>query len=332
MARTAVCEIVAALSAHTIAIVHELLPGGRRCGPEWECPSEASPLGARVCVRLTGPRAGCWGAWAADLQGDILGLVAHVKFAGQIIPAIRWAETWLRLEPGEPQQGRAAAPPGRSARPPADRGAAALQCWRAARPLAADTPPARYLERRGLPLAALGRIPALRWRPALRHAPSDTQWPALVAAVWREGEIVAVHRTWLTPAGEKAPVDNPKMVLGPYAGGLIPLAPGEAGDGAIYLTEGIEDGLTARLARPRARIAAVVSLPNLGRVRLPRGIATIVILAQNDPWWHDAQDRPHAAPQTLAKAVRQLQRDGRQVRIARPKGAKDINDLVRHVG
>jgi hypothetical protein len=71
--------------------------------------------------------------------------------------------------------------------------------------------------------------------------------------------MVAVHRTWLMPDGSgKAPLRDPKMTLGRYAGGAIRLWRGASGKAlkdaptgdSIVITEGIEEALRSQ-SKPR---------------------------------------------------------------------------------
>jgi putative DNA primase/helicase len=98
-----------------------------------------------------------------------------------------------------------------------------------------------YLHRRGIDLP----VPtALRFCANLKH-PAGSSWPGLVASVTggaTNGEVVAVHRTFLARDGSaKAPVDPQKMMLGPCCGGAAQLAKASA---EIAVTQGIETGLS----------------------------------------------------------------------------------------
>ncbi len=98
---------------------------------------------------------------------------------------------------------------------------AALAIWRASQDIAGSLGET-YLRSRGL---ALSPLSSLRFHPGLKHA-SGGVWPAMVALVahGETGEAVAVHRTFLARDGHgKAPVDPPKMMLGPCRGGVVRL-------------------------------------------------------------------------------------------------------------
>ncbi len=157
-------------------------------------------------------------------------------------------------------------------------------------------------------------------------------WPALIAAIVSgEGRLVGVHRTWLAPNGSgKAPLRDPKMTLGRYAGGCIRLWRGASGKAlrdapagdAVVISEGLEDALTVAMVAPEYRVLAAVSLANMGSILLPREIDTVILMGQNDP-----PELP--AARALDRAAGSFLTQGRRVKIARPPvGVKDINDLL----
>ena len=79
-----------------------------------------------------------------------------------------------------------------------------------------------YLRGRGIDLTLLGRAPAaLRYAPVLWAGPGQ-RFPTMVAAISDdEGELLAVHRTFLERQGDnviKAAIEDPKRALGVYAG------------------------------------------------------------------------------------------------------------------
>jgi hypothetical protein len=86
------------------------------------------------------------------------------------------------------------------------------------------------------------------------------------------------HRTWLQPDGSgKATLVEAKKSLGKYRGGFIPLWKGEhrcslkdlPPGTPIYVSEGIEDGLSVALARPSAGDRGRVAVGNIGALELP---------------------------------------------------------------
>lgn len=190
---------------------------------------------------------------------------------------------------------------------------AALAIWRASQDIAGSLAET-YLRSRGLTPSPL---PGLRFHSGLKHA-SGGVWPAMVALVvhGETGEALAVHRTFLARNGHgKAPVDSPKMMLGPCRGGVVCL--GETGD-VLMVGEGIETCLAAMQATGKPAWAAL-STSGLRSLDLPRAIVEVIVLADGD-------EPGEAAAQHCA---RRWQREGRNVRIARAPSGMDFNDLLK---
>ena len=190
---------------------------------------------------------------------------------------------------------------------------AALAIWRASQDIAGSLAET-YLRSRGI---ALSPLPSLRFLPGLKHA-SGGVWPAMVALVvhGETGLPIAIHRTFLARDGHgKAPVDPPKMMLGPCRGGVVRL--GEPGD-VLMVGEGIETCFAAMQATGKPAWAAL-STSGLRSLDLPRATAKVIVLADGD-------EPGEAAAQHCA---RRWQREGRSVRIARPPSGMDFNDLLK---
>jgi len=321
------------------ALCAELLPAGTREGHEWRVGSVAGEPGRSMAVHLSGSKAGVWRDFAGDLDGDALDLVAQVLFRGDKTQALRWARAWLGLENADPasfEQHRRAVTKRReeATEDERQRQRRARAIFLAAQPSLADTPAAAYLASRAIDLAQLGRQPrALRFRPALWNEETRRHWPALVAAIVNaDGQMVAVHRTWLAPDGSaKAPLRDPKMTLGRYAGGCIRLWRGASGKALndatageeVVISEGIEDGLSVAIAAPEYRVVAAVSLSNMANLALPPAIGTVIIAAQNDA-------PGSAATRALDRVIAKFLNEGRRVKVARPPPeVKDLNDVLR---
>lgn len=349
-----ISTIVSGLTGRIEALVADLLPAGRREGVEWRVGSLAGEPGRSMAVHLRGNRAGVWKDFAGGEAGDALDLVAQVLFAGDKKQAVKWSLTWLGLDDtaaeGLSERRReldkAARRRAREAAAEAERRSkGALRLWLSARESLRGTPAALYLAGRGLALERLGRQPrALRYHPELMNTESGRAWPALVALIVdAQGRPAAVHRTWLAPDGaggwRKAPLQDAKMTLGPYAGGAVriwrgvdaagrrapPLEAAPAGS-AVTVTEGIEDALTVALADPSRRVLAAVSLANMGAMKLPAAIATVTIVADNDPPGSPAE-------RALARAIGHFQAGGRRVLVARAGGGcKDVNERLTRSG
>lgn len=211
----------------------------------------------------------------------------------------------------------------------------------------AGTPVEQYLTGRGLAPSVvgsaspdgsatagggMGRWPgALRFHPEVWNADERCKVPAMLAPVYlHDGLHVATHRTWLQPDKRRGWVklDSkcPKKVLGPMWGGFIPINKGTSGksmrsmpeDEPVYMTEGIEDALVARMVRPEARIVCAISLGNVGAVVLPPQAKRLVIVAD--------RDEKEAAIEALERSIAQQQARGLHVRLVMPPvGHKDLN-------
>lgn len=332
-------EVARMLAARAPELARELLPGGRREGQEWRVGSLSGEKGQSLAVHLGGERAGVWCDFSSGEAGDGLDLVAATLFRGDKGAALRWARRWLGLS----DSGPAAPTPPRPEPRPQNRDAdaerrrrVALALFLEAEPRLVGSPVDSYLRNRAIDLSALGRQPAaLRFHPACWCHEAGRSLPAMVAAITEPGgRHLASHRTYLEQDQHgqwvKARLKNPKMVLGSFAGGVIPLQRGASGrplrqapDGEeVALGEGVENSLTAALAAPELRILAGISVANLARINLPPAIRRVLLLADNDP---------PGSPAALAlqKAVDRFLAEGRQVRIARPpQGFKDLNDLA----
>ena len=194
----------------------------------------------------------------------------------------------------------------------AKRSEGALTIWQAAMP-ADGTLVETYLVFRGLHLPP---PPTFRFHGGLKH-PSGGAWPAIVALVTngRDDIPISIHRTFLARnGGGKAPVEPPKMMLGPCRGGAVRLAPL---GGVLMVGEGIETCLAAMQATGHAAWAAL-STSGLRSLELPDVVRDVIVLADGD-------DPGEAAAQDAA--LRWV-REGRRVRIARPPRGLDFNDVL----
>jgi hypothetical protein len=200
----------------------------------------------------------------------------------------------------------------------------------------AGTPVEAYLGGRGIRLEQLGRVPnCLAFDPELYCKEAQRKLPAMLAAIVDvRGRHIATHRTWLAPDGKggwgKADLEEPKKVLGRFKGGYIPLWKGacrktlaELDAGVdVYASEGIEDGLSAAMAKPELRIVAAVTLGNIGELELPDQAGRLVIIGQRD-----------THPRTLEaieRAIALQQERGREVWLTPPPagGFKDVNEAL----
>jgi len=193
--------------------------------------------------------------------------------------------------------------------PESDRMADALAIWRNAGPCE-NTPADAYLRGRGIDIA----IPPTFRFARLRLGRSDPM-PALVALVaGADNRACGIQRTFLREDGGKADLPNGKVKfsLGRVKGGAIRLTPCAS---ELILCEGAEDGLSLLQMFGRA-VWVAAGAGFMPAMRLPDGVSSVVIAADNDDAGRKAAD----------DAARVNAFEGRKVRIIRPiASAKDFN-------
>ena len=155
--------------------------------------------------------------------------------------------------------------------------------WAKTVPVTDSDPVSLYLRRRGL----AGPVPEhLRLHPRLTYWDDGDRgnYPAMIAPLIRpDGVVQALHRTYLTADGSKAPVPTVKKLTGaagPLAGACIPLH--DPRDGVIGIAEGIETAQAAHFASGLPTVAAYCA-GNLATYIWPPGVRRIVVFADADP-------------------------------------------------
>lgn len=184
--------------------------------------------------------------------------------------------------------------------------------WEACRDLVQGDPVTLYLKRRLL--APLWPAPAaLRYHPALSywHEVAENEWaevgrfPAMVSAITSPaGELLALHRTYLTRDGRKAelpgPVKKVTAASGHLVGGCIRL--GSPRDGVIGIAEGVETALAASMASGLPVVAAYSAAALAGWI-WPVGLQSLVIFGDADKAGREAADRLRQRAQAAALRV-----------------------------
>ncbi len=173
--------------------------------------------------------------------------------------------------------------------------------WAECVPLVQGDPVGQYLKRRGI-VGVWPLPPCLRLHRGLTYwhegAPLGV-FPAMVAPIVApDGQVVALHRTYLTRDGRKADVPTVKKLTGAagsLAGAAVPLyrPHGER----IGIAEGIETALAASCATGVPTVAAYCA-DNLARWRWPAEVRRLLVFADAD----EAGKR--AADELVARAVR----------------------------
>lgn len=349
-------EIADKINALARELAQELLPNGRLRGGRWMFSGIADTGGSESAyVELAGAKQGKWfdfgNAAPGEDKGDMLDLLQLKLGLADKRAAIEEAKLRLGIEddwkPGKPAQlhpeERA-----RRAREAQERAAAQVVAreqerkkWaKRAKYLylggveIAATPAEAYLLARGLDCEPWPGV--LRYHPKVWYHDDDRKMevPAMLAAVYlANGTQVATHRTYLQqdPAKgwTKLGVPDPKKVLGKMWGGFIPISKGSSGKSMrdmpagepVYVTEGIENALVAKMMKPEARIISAISLGNIGAIVLPPAVRRLIIAADRDL-------KPKAQDQ-LELSIAQQQARGLDVKVVMPpEGINDLNDWL----
>jgi hypothetical protein len=274
----------------------------------------------------------------------IIQLVERARFGGDRGQAIAWLKSFLQLDGLDPGRlatvkAEAAAARARDERQASDDKEAkrrqAHGLFLAGKPIG-DTPVEHYLRGRGIDLRRLGRVPrALSFHAEVYNVEAKRRLPCMLGAINDlKGRHIATHRTWLAPDGRggwaKADLEEPKKVLGSFKGGCIRLWKGasprtlaelEAGTD-VWASEGIEDGLSAAMAKPDARIVAGVTLGNLGAIELPEQLGRLIFIGQ--------RDTNPTTLEALERAIGAQPERGLEVWLTPPPagGFKDVNEAL----
>lgn len=147
--------------------------------------------------------------------------------------------------------------------------AAMRKRWQECRPITDDSAVAKYLRRR------IGACPI---PPVLRAAPDRPAMVALMQAP--DGRATMVHTTFLTVDGNKAPMDNPRLMMpGMIAeGAAVRLAPYQD---ELAIAEGIETALSATALTGISCWAALNEVL-LQKWIAPAGVKRIVVFGDCD--------------------------------------------------
>jgi phage/plasmid primase-like uncharacterized protein len=184
-----------------------------------------------------------------------------------------------------------------------------------------EAEPARlYLARRGI---SISPPETLRFHPSLSYYDGDKkvgEFPAIIAMVTgADGRPVTIHRTYLTPDGEKAPVESPKKLMSypkdrKLIGGAIRLVePGPM----LAVAEGLETAL-AVMEGTGLPVWCAVNAHLLEHFVPPAGVDQILVFADKDRPTHQ---HPEGHGQEAAKRlVRRLWEMGIKASAIVPTG------------
>jgi hypothetical protein len=336
------------LQARVPQLVTALCPGMRRTGNYWQGPNPTRAKDSKTSFTVWSN--GAWKEYDSDEKGDVLDLIAYARRCSRG-EAIAWAKDFLGLRDLSPAerarmdaQARAKQEKARAAE--AEERAAkqrrAFDLWLGGRKLAPGSLAWRYLASRSIAMDELVQAEgdlkdsatSIRyWGP--REPGFDWLGPAMLAPIRQaaSGEITGVHATFIETDGSgKAPVPNPKLMLGTKQGGFVRLTRGKSGlpfeDLAkadlrepLLIGEGIETCLSAAIALPDVRVWAALDLGNMASLPALPCIGPLVILKENDT-------KPQALEQRQ-KVMDALADKGFDVREMVPAWGNDFNDTLR---
>ena len=159
-----------------------------------------------------------------------------------------------------------------------------LRIWQEAHRVTPGDAVWRYLQQRGLDPTTAGED--IRTHDGLSYSDAEeglekSLWPAMLTRMTdRDGVVTAVHRTYLTADGRKAPVASVKKITaGPTNGAVARLGQPDA---VMGIAEGVETALAASEWFEMA-VWAAIGAENLAQFdAVPEGVKRLVIFADND--------------------------------------------------
>lgn len=333
-------------------LARELAPGGRVEGRNYvvRSPLRVEKTVGAFCIQLRGAGAGLWKDFGADDGGDIVDLVAEIKFAGRSRDARGKAIGWLRhrlgfasASPQEYRRVKAEASRAQREREAAEaelkarKARRGFELWLAGKPLG-GTLGEVYLRARGLEPREIPNLSStFRFSPRVDYWKGDVSFcgPAILGRYRRgNGDYAAIHATWLRADGmDKADLSPAKLSLGEYRGCFLPVSKGKTGlevwDGAppgpVIVTEGPEDAWTEAYAAPDMRVWAAGSLSNIGNLPDFANVSAWLVVQQND-WQSPAAVRAFARAIETLRATRETPVEA--IGVGR---GKDPNDQLRRL-
>ena len=202
----------------------------------------------------------------------------------------------------------------------------AERMWEGSSPITPGDPVHQYLTRRGITLNAwpedLHSHPALPyWTMDENGKPVKTgTFPAMLAVVRDpQGRPVAIHRTYITSDGRKAPVEAPKKILKVHdlTGSAVRLFP--PSDGVLGVCEGIEDAFSAWILW-QIPTWATLGTSGMRTFEPPEEIRELLIFAD--------RDENGAGEKAAWELAERMETKEKAVRIRVPSGHKDLNALL----
>lgn len=202
----------------------------------------------------------------------------------------------------------------------------ARKIWNESRPIETGDPVDLYLTSRSLGFKVFPKC--LHYHPALDYwEPSaDDKWvsrgqyPAMIGAItFPDGELMAIHQTYLTTDGAKANVPAPRKISGPANGGAIHL---QRGQDKLAIGEGIETALSF-FALTGIAAWACLSTGLMKNIVMPAEVREVILLVD--------VDTSGAGEMACNKLAQRLKADGLNVQMALPPGAEPKRDWNDHL-
>ncbi|MFV9474679.1 toprim domain-containing protein [Advenella sp. RU8] len=203
-----------------------------------------------------------------------------------------------------------------------------MALWKEATPLTESDPAGRYLINRGLMVPATG---VLRFHAGLDYWHDGEcmgRFPAMLAAVTSPtGELITIHRTFLTIEGQKAPVPTVKKLCSPAGsmsgasikiGNAVTRPDGRLGVG---VAEGIETSLAVSILSG-VPCWPCVSANGLAGFMPPPEVRNVYVFADND--------KNETGQKAAAQLADRLTKQGVTVRIYTPPNIGDdwLDELI----
>ena len=197
--------------------------------------------------------------------------------------------------------------------------------WNEARPIQKNDPVYTYLRQTRCIDWPDDWPETLRFHPRMLHRSDVDSWhPAMIAAILSlSGRLVGLLTTFLTPDGQKAPVDPVKRILKARDEDTITGAAIRLGlpddQGRLGISEGIESGFSGSILE-QIPVWCGISAHGLETIELPEDATRITILSDRDP----------AGLRAAANAVLRFLAEGRQAEILTPNETGcDFNDVLK---
>jgi putative DNA primase/helicase len=152
------------------------------------------------------------------------------------------------------------------------------QLWKGSSPIEADDPAGWYLRSR---VHGASACLDLRYHPAA-PVPGGSQSPAMLAMVrdCKTGNPVSIHRTFLTLAGAKADMPNPRALMPGELPESISVRLAEAGE-VLGIAEGIETALAAQV-KFGVPCHAAINAGFLAKWQPPEGVRRVIVFGDCD--------------------------------------------------